>query len=133
MDQEGAPEISLFTPNEAQKLIPSLKKWMAKLMDLNRKLEKIGFDVFRGRYEEGRDPNGEGPYPDAFASFVVTVQRFSESGVHLRSIDEGVVGFHSKRDSGEVVLLVWHYPEDQIEWWHPIETGYGDRRPLLDF
>ena len=122
-----------FTLAEAERLIPKMKIWMGRLMERKAFLDGIGFDVFRGRYAEGKDPNGYGLYPQAFSEFVGEVQRFSGSGAQIRSIDEGVVGFHARRRSGEAVLLVWHHPEDRIEWWHPLETGYEDRRPILDF
>lgn len=53
----------------------------------------------------------------------------SELGVELKGIDLGLVDFPTLRN-GQLVYLCWHYGEDRIEYWHPLETGYAGRQPI---
>jgi len=49
--------------------------------------------------------------------------------VVLRDLDRGLVDFPSIRD-GREVFLCWEEGEDEVEYWHDLDAGYGGRRPL---
>ena len=49
--------------------------------------------------------------------------------VVLRDLDRGLVDFPALRD-GREVYLCWEEGEDEIGFWHDLETGYGGRSPL---
>jgi len=60
---------------------------------------------------------------------------------HLREIEEigcffkdgdfsvGLVDFPAVID-GETVFLCWRSDESELAWYHPVEEGFGGRRPL---
>jgi hypothetical protein len=54
---------------------------------------------------------------------------FMEWGVELKDPRLGLVDFPAVRGS-EVVYLCWREGEPEVTHWHPMTTGYGDRRPL---
>jgi hypothetical protein len=52
-----------------------------------------------------------------------------QSGIVLRDIDRGLVDFPALKDEHEVYLC-WELGEDEVAYWHELETGYGGREPL---
>ena len=52
-------------------------------------------------------------------------------GVVLRDLERGLVDFPSLRD-GREVYLCWQEGEDEIAFWHEVDTGFPGRRPLDD-
>ena len=58
---------------------------------------------------------------------VTAIQR---RGVIVRDFARGLVDFPSRRDDGQDLLLCWLVEEETIGYWHPTDTGFGDRQPL---
>ncbi|MFN8508585.1 MAG: DUF2203 domain-containing protein [Dehalococcoidia bacterium] len=57
------------------------------------------------------------------------VARLEQWGIELKDPDRGLIDFHHERE-GEVVYLCYMLGEPDIDWWHPLETGYAGRRPV---
>lgn len=55
--------------------------------------------------------------------------KIEEMGCFLKDIDLGLIDFPGEI-GGEVVFLCWQFGESRVIAWHPIESGFGDRRPL---
>ena len=57
--------------------------------------------------------------------------QIQKSGCVLKSIEEGLVDFpHLK--NGREVYLCWKYGEDDIRFWHEVDSGFGGRNPISD-
>ena len=52
-----------------------------------------------------------------------------ESGIVLRDIDRGLVDFPAVID-GREVYLCWELGEDDVAYWHDLDSGYRGREPL---
>lgn len=50
-------------------------------------------------------------------------------GCELKDLEQGLVDFYTHRGE-EVVYLCWKRGEPRIRWWHPVEGGFGARRPI---
>ncbi len=59
------------------------------------------------------------------------VARIDGLGISLRDIERGLIDFPALV-SGRQVWLCWQLGEQDIAWWHELETGFGSRRPLID-
>lgn len=59
----------------------------------------------------------------------LAVERIRELGVIIKDLDAGLVDFPHERDE-RVVFLCWHPPEERVEYWHEIASGYAGRKPL---
>lgn len=57
------------------------------------------------------------------------LQELSHAGIVIKDIDRGLVDFPHLRD-GHEVFLCWELDEDDIEFWHEIDTGYAGRERL---
>ncbi len=55
--------------------------------------------------------------------------QLGEMGIVLRDLDRGLVDFPSLRD-GEEIYLCWTEDEDEIAYWHSLESGFAGREPL---
>jgi hypothetical protein len=61
----------------------------------------------------------------------VAVRQIDAWGVTLRDIGTGLVDFPALAN-GRPIWLCWRLGEDDIAWWHDLETGIAGRRPLID-
>jgi hypothetical protein len=52
-----------------------------------------------------------------------------EAGIVIKDIDRGLIDFPAIID-GREVFLCWEMGEDEVAFWHDLESGYGGRRPL---
>lgn len=59
------------------------------------------------------------------------VARIDELGIALRDIPTGLVDFPALVN-GRQVWLCWRRDEDVIHFWHELDSGFGERRPLIE-
>lgn len=53
----------------------------------------------------------------------------NDAGAQIKSLEEGLLDFPSRR-GGEEVLLCWKLGEDEIRYWHGADEGFAGRKPL---
>ena len=53
-------------------------------------------------------------------------------GVQVKDLDQGLLDFPCKVESGEIVLLCWKLGETSITHWHGMEEGFAGRKPIDD-
>jgi hypothetical protein len=56
-------------------------------------------------------------------------QEIDSAGAQIKSLEEGLLDFPSRRD-GELVLLCWKLGEGEITYWHGVDEGFAGRKPL---
>ena len=87
----------------------------------------------RAALQEAGPSNGGGEpgrvVSDAFLEMRSALVELQAMDVVLRDLDRGLVDFPSIRD-GREVFLCWEEGEDEIGFWHDVDSGYGGRRPL---
>lgn len=59
------------------------------------------------------------------------VARIDELGIALRDIPTGLVDFPALVN-GRQIWLCWRRDEDVIHFWHELDSGFGERRPLIE-
>jgi len=57
--------------------------------------------------------------------------RLENLGARVAGFDPGHLEWHGVVD-GYLVLYSWCEGEEDIEWWHPLDTGINGRRPLVE-
>jgi len=57
------------------------------------------------------------------------IHQLQSSGVILKDINIGLVDFLSMRD-GREIYLCWQYGEEEIRYWHEIDSGFAGRELL---
>jgi len=56
------------------------------------------------------------------------VREIQATGAVIKDINHGLVDFPAVREEREVYLC-WKYGEEEIRFWHEIDTGYASRQP----
>ncbi len=119
-----------YTREEARQLLPQLSVWLDQLAfargefeSLDRKLGKaLGL---------GDDLGGEmvNRWVRAMAQIREILGRFNEREIQVKDVDRGLIDFPAFV-GGREVFLCWEKGEEDIEFWHDLETGYGGREKL---
>lgn len=73
-----------------------------------------------------RDPEG---WANASNEVARQTKWFSDAGIQIKSLEEGLVDFPAVID-GRQVLLCWKEGETEVAFWHTPQDGYPGRRPL---
>jgi hypothetical protein len=63
---------------------------------------------------------------DAIAACATEI---NAAGAQIKSLEEGLLDFPSRRD-GKEILLCWKLGEGDIGYWHGVDEGFAGRRPL---
>lgn len=138
MAESGFFTPRLFTPEEANALLPTLRRWLDQLSTARRGLLEAQRELAE-RFHGGRGnghpaPGGEldrvhAYMQEAQAAIDEAAHRIMELGCELKDPDRGMVDFRTHRE-GRVVYLCWLMHEPEVLYWHELEAGYAGRQPL---
>jgi hypothetical protein len=118
----------LFTAEEANQLIPRLEV-------LVRKLQANAAQARARAAEVGTSANleelsrSDPKLRNAMREMGKVAEEIQGFGCFLKDIDLGLVDFPGEVN-GDTVFLCWQYGEPRLVAWHPIDEGFGSRRPL---
>lgn len=124
--------MKLFTIDEANELIPEMRKKLRRLQKLYSGIGDMreAAKAAASSSEFGGGMEGGSGYVRSLYEVGKITTEIHESGVQLKDYDRGLIDFPSMR-AGRVVLLCWQLDEgDEIEWWHDTEAGFAGRQPL---
>jgi len=135
MSESGFPFSSerIFTLSEANGLIPELEQLWGNiktgrqiLVDTREEVKKASAQASLGggtvvgvQYIKGlQDING-------------SLHAIQELGVVIKDVEIGLCDFPFLLDD-RLVFLCWKSGEEQVRWWHDIDSGFADRQPIED-
>jgi len=52
-----------------------------------------------------------------------------EAGVEVKGVEQGLLDFPTMI-GGEPAYWCWQSGEDEIDWWHPRDSGFAGRRRI---
>ena len=124
--------MTLYTPQTANKALPEVKRMFAnivaqksRVMALNNELQALvesegDLEHYIKRKQE---------LNTAVTNLYKAIEMLEATGVSIKSVDEGLLDFPSKRFDEEV-WLCWKAGEDEIKFWHGKDEGFMGRKPL---
>ena len=119
-----------FTREEANALLPQLTMLLTQLRESKDELTDA---EAHEALAEAAPTNGGGEEGRRVGIAFLEVRRLLETveqaGIVLRDIDRGLVDFPALLD-GREIYLCWELGEDEVDYWHDLEGGYGGREPL---
>jgi hypothetical protein len=119
-----------FTREEASALLPRIKEM---LRELRSSKDQLTDTEAHEALSEAAPGNGGGEEGKQVGVAFLEVRRLlgaiEESGIVLRDIDRGLVDFPAVID-GREVYLCWELGEDDVAYWHDLDSGYRGREPL---
>ena len=119
-----------YTRDEARALLPQIRKWLEQLNRLRRELER--FDKrLSGLSEQGNDIGGEtvNNWIRALADMQEVLAEFQRRRIIIKDLERGLIDFPAIM-GGKEVFLCWEQDEEDIEFWHDLDTGFGGRERL---
>lgn len=122
----------ICTPQDANKALP----------DVERRFKQLIFQkdhVVALQEELQKIIDRDSPYEEFFnkkqelnvevTSLYRSIEQLESLGVIIKSVDEGLLDFPSKRFDEEV-WLCWKVGEKAVKFWHKKNEGFAGRKPL---
>jgi hypothetical protein len=119
-----------YTRDEARALLPQVRKWLEQLNRRRRELER--FDKrLGGLMEHGDDVGGEtvNTWIRTLADMQEILVEFQRRRIVLKDLERGLIDFPALI-GGKEVFLCWEQNEEDIEFWHDLDTGFSGRERL---
>jgi hypothetical protein len=120
-----------FTIEEANALIPELNDWVPRLQELYALMNKGFPDIEKARSKA--EYSGGSAYGTDYLKVALKANQITKNlekrGCVLKGIEMGLVDFPSIRE-GKEVYLCWKIPEQEIRFWHGLDTGFAGRQPI---
>lgn len=114
--------------------LPKLRAWVARLRKLHDELHRLS--EFWGKELDAPDhPDRElrmrldDEWQSLTRRLEAEVGALQEEGIEVKDLESGLVDFYSLV-RGEVVFLCWQRGEESVSFYHTLEGGYRNRRPL---
>jgi hypothetical protein len=129
----GDREMKLFTVDEANALLPSVRKIVARIQKSHKAVSRYRDAVKKAAEAAERGGGGiegGGHYAVVLSELTIALSELEALGVQLKDFERGLVDFPSLRE-GRMILLCWQMGEgDEVEWWHDLDAGFAGRTPL---
>ena len=119
-----------FELAEANALLPQIEPALLELRDARDQLTDAELHEVLSDAAPGNGGGGAGrQVGEAFLKVRGLLAQLQGLGLVIRDLDRGLVDFPTVLD-GREAYLCWELGEDEIGYWHDLESGYGGRRPL---
>jgi hypothetical protein len=119
-----------YSLEEARKLLPQLRTWLNDLEKLQQQLEPLNKRT-ASMMGVGDDIGGENvnKLVRTLAACKAILNEFRTREIQIKDFGRGLVDFPSLRD-GREIFLCWEKDEDDIEFWHDLDSGYAGREKI---
>jgi len=127
------PKVRLFSPEEAQRLLPKLAPLFADALrlwnDINRiPLPPVSSSAEFKTYTESGSPEWE-ELKEKGVTICRLLEQLSDYGIEITELDQRTIHFPVLRNY-EIVYYCWRLGEDKIAYFHPEECRCALRLPL---
>lgn len=119
-----------YTLEEARALLPSIRDWLERIAQNRQRLESSEARL-APRLTEGADCGGSivTQWVRALLEIKLCLGEFARRHIQIKDLDRGLIDFPALRGPKEI-FLCWEKDEEDIEFWHDLESGYAGREPL---
>lgn len=143
MEVTSVPGVRLFTASEANDLVPALQISFAAIGQMRTEIETLLGGLAEGdpdqvveilRGETDAPPEQEqavGRLQVLILELGQAVEGVASLGVIIHDLEPGLVDLPSMRE-GKVTMLCWQFGEPYISYFHGVDEGFEQRRPLPD-
>ena len=117
-----------YTREEARALLPQIRQWLGRLDELRKGLERM---EKRLASLGGNDLGGDtvNQWIRHLADMQEILAEFHRREIIIKDLERGLIDFPAII-SGREVFLCWESDEEDVEFWHDLESGYGGRERL---
>lgn len=114
--------------------MPQLRARVVRLRKVYDELHRLG--AFWGKEVDASDNPDHGlktrldtEWAELTRQVEEEVGKLRAEGIEVKDIESGLVDFYGLQD-GEVVFLCWQRTEDDVGYYHTLEGGFRNRRPI---
>lgn len=119
-----------YTREEAKALLPQLRLWLGRLNELRREMERSDkrLACLMG---PGQDLGGDlvNRWIRTLAEMQEVLGEFQKRDIQIKDMERGLVDFPAII-GGKEVFLCWEQDEEDVEFWHDLDAGYGGRERI---
>ena len=121
-----------YSRAEARELLPQIRRWLTQVTQERKELQKQ-----EKRLQELMSPGRDvgGPLVNSWLRTVASIQsilfEFYHRDIQIKDLERGLIDFPTLM-AGKEVFLCWEKSEDDIAFWHDLESGYAGREKLED-
>jgi hypothetical protein len=119
-----------YTREQARALLPQVRQWLKQLAKVRHDLEKQEQRI-TGLIAPGCDLGG--PLVNTWVRTLADVKdllfEFYRREIQVKDLDRGLIDFPAFLGAKEV-FLCWEQGEEDIEFWHDLDSGYASRERL---
>ena len=119
-----------YSRDEARALLPQIRQWLKQLSTARQRFGRLD-QRLAGLLAGGQDTGGEtvNQWVKVLADIKVNLREFQKREIQIKDFDRGLVDFPAILD-GKEVFLCWEQDEQDIEFWHDLNSGYAGRERL---
>ncbi len=119
-----------YTREEASALLPQIRGWLERLNRLSEDLERLD-QRLTSLTGQGHDIGGEtvNNWIRTLAEMQEILAEFQTRRIFIKDLSRGLLDFPAII-GGREVFLCWELDEENVEFWHDLETGYSGRERL---
>ena len=119
-----------YTRDEARALLPQVRQWLERLNDLRTELQEQD-ERITALMTPGLDLGG--PLVNRWVKTLAEIKEilfeFYQRAIQVKDLDRGLIDFPAYIGEREV-FLCWEMGEQDIEFWHDLDSGYAGREHL---
>ena len=111
-------------------MLPQIRGWLGRLNPLSEDLERLD-QRMTSLAGQGNDIGGEtvNNWIRTLAEMQEILAEFQSRRIFIKDLSRGLLDFPAII-GGREVFLCWELDEENVEFWHDLETGYGGRERL---
>lgn len=123
---------SHFTLKQANEMLPLVIKKFQNIVNMKNEVVRIQSDLennpkymatFKDHIIKKQELNS------AITNFYKSIEDLEDTGVSIKSIDQGLLDFPSLMFNEEI-WLCWKEGETEIKFWHGKDEGFNGRKPI---
>jgi hypothetical protein len=120
-----------FQVEEARELLGELRRTFGRIHSSRDRLLECERRLHNRLARTGGDFGGEDVQAllTAMTSIHEGISDITGRGIQIKDLDRGLVDFPHVRN-GREVFLCWELEDDDIEFWHEVDSGYAGRERL---
>jgi hypothetical protein len=119
-----------YTREEARALLPQITVWLDQLAFAKRELDSLDKKLEKA-LGLGDDLGGTMVNKSirTLAQMHEILKRFNAREIQIKDLERGLIDFPAFV-GGKEVFLCWEKGEEDIEFWHDLDTGFSGREKL---
>jgi hypothetical protein len=120
-----------YTLEEARRTLPRIQQLMEEVQRARKEIIRLRPEVWPALKKAASNGGNHtaSELAHEFGRLERSVKGITDLGIYIKDLDSGIIDFLGMRD-GREVFLCWRLGEDDIRFWHDLNTGFAGRQPI---